>query len=117
MKLKVCGGGVPAGAYAGKFLGIEPIPADPIRGFGEGLRWQFEVLTGPHKGARTSRITTTKPSLKNACGKMLQGVCGKTLMLDEEVDLEAFVGHNYLVVVQATENGAARVETVSTPPM
>jgi hypothetical protein len=117
MKLKVTSGSVPAGAYTAKFLGIESIPDDPARGFGEGLRWQFEVLTGPHKGARTSRITTATPSLKNACGKMLQGVTGKSLASGDEIDLEAFVGRNYLVVVQATESGATRVETASAPPV
>jgi hypothetical protein len=96
MKLKVTGGSVPAGAYTAKFVGIESIPADPTRGYGEGIRWQFEVPTGPQKGARASRITTASPSLKNACGKMLQGVSGKPLASGDEIDLEAFVGSNFL---------------------
>jgi hypothetical protein len=117
MKLKVSGGSVPAGAYTAKFIGIESIPADPNRGFGEGVRWQFEVLTGPHQGARTSRITTATPTLKNACGKMLQSVSGKSLASGDEIDVATFVGRNYLVVIVATESGATRVETVSAPPM
>lgn len=34
MLLKVSGGGVPAGAYTAKFLGLEEVPADPTRGYG-----------------------------------------------------------------------------------
>jgi hypothetical protein len=117
MKLKVSGGSVPAGAYTAKFIGIESIPADPVRDYGEGIRWQFEILSGPYKGGRTSRITTAIPSLKNACGKMLQGISGKNLASGDEIDVETFVGHNFLIVVQATESGATRVETASAPPM
>ena len=40
MKLKMqTGSGVPAGAYQAKFVGLDLVPADPLRGYGEGLKW------------------------------------------------------------------------------
>ena len=61
--------------------------------------------------------STAIPSLKNACGKMLQGIAGKNLASGDEIDVATFVGHNFLIVVQATESGATRVETASAPPV
>lgn len=117
MLLTVSAGGVPVGGYTATFRGIDPVPADPTRGFGAAIRWQFEVATGPHAGGKTSRITTPTPSAKNACGKMLAGMTGKSLTPGEKVDLASFVGRNFLIVVAATDSGATRVETVAAPPV
>jgi hypothetical protein len=117
MKLKVSAGGVPAGAYSAKFLGVEVVPEDPTKGYGAGIRWQFEVVGGQHTGSKAGRITTATPTAKNACGKMLSGMTGQALKSGEEVDLGQFVGKAFFVVVQDTNGGGTRVETVSIPPI
>ena len=113
MKLSLSTGGVPAGSYVARFLGVEP--TEPNQ-FGAGFRWKFEVVTGPHAGARVSRITGTKPTLKNQCGKMLIGVSGKSA-LGEEIDLNAYVGRNYLIVVVQRSEGGSSLDSVSMPPI
>jgi hypothetical protein len=116
MKLKVSPGGVPPGAYLAKFLGISPVEADALRGYGEGVRWEFEVTTGPQAGRKTSRITTATPTQKNACGRLLAGMLGRGLADDEDVDLTPLVGRVFMIVVAKTKGGGGRVETVSPPP-
>ncbi len=111
--LKVSSGGVPAGSYLAKFIGMEPTNNE----FGDGLRWQFEVANGPLKGAKTSRITSQSPTPKNACGKMLSGITGKTLTPGEDVNLDAHIGKTFLVVVINTESGGTRIDSVSPPPV
>ena len=61
------GEGVPAGSYLANVTGVEPVNNE----YGDGLRWQFQVVNGQHKGSKTSRTTQTKPSPKNGCGKVL----------------------------------------------
>ncbi len=114
MKLKMqAGSGVPVGAYQAKFAGVEMVPADPLRGYGEGLKWLFEVTAGPQAGQKTSRITTAKPTLKNACGKMLAGVVGRALAEGEDVDLGTLIGKAYVIVVSQGEGGGTRVESLA----
>jgi len=90
MKLILSNGGVPAGSYVAKFLGIE---ATEPNQYGPGIRWQFEVVAGPHVGTKISRTTGVKPTPKNQCGKMLIAVSGKSIM-GEEIDLARYVGRN-----------------------
>lgn len=112
MKLQVTSGGVPAGSYIARFVGVEPTTSK----IGEGLKWVWEVTSGPHAGAKVSRITDTKPTLKNACGRMLAGVMGKALSDGDVADPAVFVGKSYCVIVGPSESGATRVESVSLPP-
>src|SRR5215469_14959683 len=109
MKLILTNGGVPAGSYVAKFLGVEP--TEPNQ-YGAGNRWKFEVVSGPHAGARISRITGTKPTLKNQCGKLLISLSGKS-SLGEEIDLDAYVGRTYLVVVVQRPEGGTSLDSVS----
>ena len=106
------GEGVPAGSYWATFAGVEPVNNE----FGDGLRWQFQVASGPHKGSKTSRTTQPKPSPKNGCGKVLMGLLGRSLNAGETFDVEQFVGKTYLIVVAQTENGGSRVDSVTQPP-
>lgn len=111
--LKVSAGGVPVGSYLAKFVGVEATNNE----YGDGLRWLFEVVSGPQKGVKTSRITSQSPTPKNACGKMLSGITGKPLTPGEDVALEAFVGKTFLVMVGPTDSGGTRVDSVSPPPV
>ncbi len=112
MKLIVRSGGVPGGSYIGKFLGVEPTETK----LGKALRWTWEVASGPHAGAKASRITPTEPTPKNACGRILSGITGKSLVTGEEVDPQSFLGRSYLLVVIDCDGGGTRVETVTLPP-
>jgi hypothetical protein len=111
--LKVSAGGVPAGSYLAKFTGIEATNND----YGDGLRWQFEVLNGENKGLQTSRTTSNKPTLKNSAGKLLAGLAGGALTPGMEIDPIKFVSQTYLIVVANTESGSTRVESVTAPPV
>jgi hypothetical protein len=111
--LKVSAGGVPAGSYLAKFVGVEATNNE----YGDGLRWVFEVVNGPNKGAKTSRITSQAPTPKNACGKMLGGITGKTLTPGEDINLDSFIGKTYLVMVINTDGGGTRIDSVSAPPV
>lgn len=112
--LRVSSGGVPAGSYMAKFLGVEETHNDE---YGAGIRWLFEVISGPHKGGRPPRITSDRPTLKNGCGRMLAGITGRPLVPDEDIDLDLYIGKTYLVVVVNTESGGTRIESVSPPPV
>jgi hypothetical protein len=111
--LKVSAGGVPAGSYLATFLGIEETNNE----YGAGLRWLFAVLSGPHKGLKTSRITSAAPTVKNSCGKVLSGITGKALTPGEDIDIESLINKTYLIVVGNTESGGTRIESVSPPPV
>jgi hypothetical protein len=113
MVLKVSAGGVPAGSYLATFTGVEATSNE----YGDGLRWQFEVINGPNKGAKTSRITSQTPTPKNACGKMLSGITGKTLTPGEDIDLDGFIGKTFLVMVVNTDSGGTRIDSLSAPPV
>jgi hypothetical protein len=112
--LRVSSGGVPPGSYLAKFVGIEETHNQE---YGAGIRWIFEIVTGPHKGGRPPRTTSPNPSLKNGCGKMLSGITGKPLIPGEDHDLEPFIGKTYLIVVVATESGSTKIDSVSPPPV
>ncbi|NLX95982.1 MAG: hypothetical protein GXY83_07385 [Rhodopirellula sp.] len=103
------GGGPPAGFYRAKFVDVEPTTHDE---FGDGLKFVWEVVAGDHKGEQATRITSAKPTPKNAAGRMLSGLTGKTLAPKAKIDLAPCVGRIYLVQVSETSSGSTRVETV-----
>lgn len=108
---KVTSGGVAPGSYYAKFVGIEPAPPRPD--MPDGIRWKWQLQSGE----TASRITTSNPTMRNACGKVLSGIIGKPITDGEEHDITAFIGKTYLVIVVACEGGGTRVETVSAPPV
>jgi hypothetical protein len=104
----------PRRVYLAKFLGVE---ASPSNEYGEGRRWPFEVVSGPQKGSKTSRVTGQSPSLKNGCGKIVTGLTGKPLTPGDDIDVDLFIGKIYLIVVANTEGGGTRIDSVSPPPV
>jgi hypothetical protein len=111
--LRVLSGGVPIGNYTAKFEGIEEVPANLERKFGDGIRWKFTIDTGPHEGQTASRVTGPAPTTKNACGKMLAGVIGRALVENELIDTNTYVGKRFMIVVQAGPEGGSRIEAVA----
>jgi hypothetical protein len=112
MHLTLGSGSTPPGSYLAKFVGIEPTAANE---FGAGIRWQFEILSPPLSGTKIGRTTSDKPTLKNACGRMLTGISGKTTV-GETVDLTQFVGKTYLIVVTLRPEGGTSLDSVCLPP-
>jgi len=109
MRLKVSAGGVPVGSYTAKFAGIEPTTSEQ---YGAGYRWKWEITAGAQAGQAASRTTGTTPTEKNGCGAMLRGLIGGELAVGQEIDIEQYIGRNYMLVVAATASGATRVEAI-----
>ena len=104
------GGGPPAGFYKANFLNVEPTEHAE---YGAGLKFVFEVADGEHVGTQATRITSAKPTPKNAAGKMIGGISGTSLAAGATVDLTPFVGREFLLSVEETPNGqATRIATV-----
>jgi hypothetical protein len=112
MKLTVTSG-VPEGSYLGKFVRVEPTTND----FGEGLKWIWEITTGQQAGQIASCTTSTNPSAKNRCGKVVTGMLGKSLPNGEELDTDMFVGRTYLLIVRKGESGGTFVDSVTQAPV
>lgn len=113
MKLVLTSGGVPAGSYLAKFLGVEPTEAGQ---YGPGIKWSFEVITGRYAASKVCRTTGVFPTQKNSCGKMLMGISGKANE-GEEIDLADYVGKTYLIVLVQRPEGGTSLESVSVPPV
>ena len=111
--LTILPGGVPVGIYQARFLSVEPTPADSAKGYGPGLRWTWEILSGPQAGQKASRTTTATPSQKNAAGKIISGLLGRPLQTGENVDIGSLIGRPYLIVVAEGQSGGTRVESVT----
>ncbi|NLF73189.1 MAG: hypothetical protein GX575_29485 [Candidatus Anammoximicrobium sp.] len=108
-EITVGGGCVPAGFYRATFEGVE---ATEHEEFGPGLRFIWEVIGGEHAGEKATRITSDKPTPKNAAGRMIAGLTGQTLKPRVRIDLAPSVGQEYLLQVEETPNGSTRVSTV-----
>lgn len=112
MKLTLSSGSTPPGSYLAKFVGTEQTEANE---FGAGIRWQFEIASGALAGTKIGRTTGDKPTLKNACGKMLTGISGKTTV-GETVELAQYIGNVYLIIVGPRPEGGTSLESVTLPP-
>lgn len=111
--LKISAGSVPPGFYSTKFAGVEAVNNGQ---FGPGLKFKFVIARGPLVGQTVSRTTGCTPSQKNNLGKLLSGMLGRTLNVDEEVDVDDLLGREFMVVVGVSENGGSRVESATPPP-
>lgn len=108
-EVSVGGGCVPAGFYRAKFVGVEPTEHEE---YGAGLKFVWEVVVGEHAGQQATRITSDKPTPKNAAGRMLAGLTGVTLKPGFKIDLAPCVGKEFLLQVEETQQGSTRVSTV-----
>ena len=111
LQFEIAQGGstVPAGIFKVKFQNVEPSNHDE---YGPGLKFVFEVTDGEHDGEQATRITSDRPMPKNAAGKMIAGIIGRSLTPNEHIDLEPYVGKTYLGQVEETKNGGTRVASV-----
>jgi hypothetical protein len=112
MKLVVTGG-VPEGSYLGKFVKVEPT----TNNYGEGLKWTWEIATGPQAGQFASCTTSNSPSPKNRCGKVVAGMLGRPLAAGDEFDTTTIVGQTFLILVRKGDNGGSYVDSVTKAPL
>lgn len=103
------GSTVPAGAYRASFVDVEPTEHEE---FGSGLRFIFKVIGGDHDGEFATRITSDRPTPKNAAGRMIAGIEGNGLSPGMQVDLTSHVNEEYLIQVEETKNGSTRIGAV-----
>ena len=99
----------PAGVYKARFTGVEEMNHAE---YGDGLRFDFEVLDGPQKGKRTCRITSADPTPRNAAGRMLGDLAGVAPANGVSVNLDDYVGREFTIVVRENDSGRTRVESV-----
>jgi hypothetical protein len=112
MPLLTVSSSVPEGSYTGVFDGVEVQRENKEKGYGPGLRWKWKVDAGPYAGQSVSRITGATPNAQNAAGKILMGLLGRQLKDGEQIDPDALKGKRYILVLQAAEGRATRVESV-----
>jgi hypothetical protein len=96
--------GAPVGVYVAKFLGIQPMKNESKVGrdgkpMGPAVEWQFEIVEGDHVGQIVGRITPAEPTSRNICGTLLNGLFGRTISPEEDVDTDPFIGKLYQVVI------------------
>ena len=107
-------GGVPAGAYTVELVAVEPWTENSDK-YGDGIVFKFKVLGGEHDGVETSRITGSRLTPKSALKRILMGLKGGDIEVGEKIEPQAFVGRRYMAVVQETDSGSTRVETLLKP--
>lgn len=104
MEFEIGSGGGPApGIYHAEFLRIEE--TEHVE-FGRGLKHVFQVVDGPATGELCSRITSASPTVKNSCGRMIQGITGEALSPGQKVNLAQYVGRRYLLQVESAPGGS-----------
>ena len=108
-QIEAGGSTVPAGAFRATFVDVEPTEHEE---FGAGLRFIFKVVGGGHYGEDATRITSDRPTPKNAAGRMIAGITGSGLTPGMQVDLVSHVGKEFLIQVEETKNGSTRIGAV-----
>jgi hypothetical protein len=107
-KYKIKDPSVPPGVYLAEFDGMEETSHEQ---YGPGWLWKFIVAKGRYKGRTVARTTSPDPTVRNACGKFLAGLAGKSPEDEMEFDPEDFEGELYRVTVAETKNGGTRVDS------
>ena len=98
----------PAGIHRARFNGAE---ATTHAEYGDGLKFEFEITEGEHKGMRACRYTSADPTPRNAAGRMMADLLGQKPENGLSVDLDDCVGQEYMIVVREGEGGRTRVES------
>ena len=110
------GEGVPAGMYKGRFDRVESREKNE---HGESVRFVWIVAEGDHKDGIATRIcgVDRKPTPKNALGRILAGLAGRSVEIGEKITADDFIGNEYLLQVADAPGGTGtRVETVMPIP-
>jgi hypothetical protein len=108
--------GAPVGVYEALFLGYKDLPDDKPRLSPDGtpmppaMEWRFQITNGEYTGQIVSRITSRRPTRKNSCGALLQGIVGRDIKPQEKVDLSVLIGVACQVVVSRSKDNPERTQ-------
>jgi hypothetical protein len=110
------GGHPPANGVQLKLLSIDDVPA--ANGFGSGLKFEFEAISGPAKGAKVYRTIGDRITPTTAGGKFLAGAYGRAeLPTDQEIDLDKLIGRVFIGdVCQSPQGKGSRAERIQPVP-
>jgi hypothetical protein len=101
--------GPPPGIYKAAFAGVTKTHHEE---FGAGAKFDFRVVGGEHDGKIASRTCKPTATAANATGKLMQGLVGSSAKPGEKVNVAAFIGRTYTIVVGLAKNGTStRVES------
>jgi len=73
--------------------------------FGPYIDWSFEVEDPDGRGKTISRRTSTKTGSGSIARVLVESMLGRSVELDEEVDLDALIGKVYELEVEPNQNG------------
>lgn len=94
---------VPSGMYPDSILrGFEPVPAkvdEDGKKYDAALKWVFEISQGEHKGKTATGIGPTKPTDKNATGRLLTSMGVAVGVPGARVNLQELIGKRFSVVI------------------
>jgi len=110
------GDSVPPDTYKGRFDRVEE--REPNE-HGESVRFVWTITAGDQSGREATRIcgVDRPPTAKNALGRILGGLAGKSLEIGQKIRVEDYVGRLYLLqVVDAPGGNGTRVETIFPVP-
>jgi hypothetical protein len=102
---------VPTGEYVAQFLGVKTME-NSVRnrrdenGLPVSNPIMFRFMIGQGEYARTTvvRVTPPLPTSGNSCGRMLDGLAGRTLVEGEPFDPDTVVGELYRILVDVSHN-------------
>lgn len=98
-------GGVPAGAYAGEFLGVEDFEGGQAD-YGPAVLLRWKILGGEHEGSEATRIVSKKFSPKSGLGKLAVALKGSAIQPGESFSFDSVVGARGSLVVEETPTGS-----------
>jgi hypothetical protein len=102
-------GGLPAGSYQAKFLGIEEFDKHPE--FGPAVSLKFEVIAGERAGAMASRILQKKMTLQSGLGRWACGLNGGPIAVGQRFSFDDVVGIVGELTVGTKDDGTTRPES------
>lgn len=94
------GGGVPPGAYTTELKSFETKEATYDGRTTQRLISRFEVKAGKHQGEAVFAFCGTFLSPKTKLFKFASAMLGRQLQPGEVVNLESFIGKDFLVIVE-----------------
>jgi hypothetical protein len=108
-KMKVQPECPPEGSYVMCLREIEEIPGK----FGPALCFQFVVVSGEHAGKGVSRTTAMQIRIGESLGDLLTEMTGSIPIVNEQINLDVFVGMLYRVEVKTGHRGGRYAGGVS----
>jgi len=92
---------LPPGRYPATLLGIDEGDGK----FGPYLDWEFSVVDPDGQDKAISRRTSTKSGNGSIARTLIESLLGRSVKLDEEVDLDGLAGHACTLEIETNANG------------